>query len=136
GRELEVGRGRARRRIGVVFAEPKEAAMKRKLEGTVALVTGASSGIGDATARRLAAEGARVAVVARRRDRLDSLVASLASDGSEAIGIEADITDRGQARGVVEQAVGKWRRLDTVVNNAGLAMIGPFAEAPEAEWEH
>src|SRR5262249_60568884 len=49
---------------------------------------------------------------------------------------EADITDRGQARGVVEQAFGKWRRLDTVVNNAGLAMIGPFAEAPEAEWEH
>src|SRR5215475_12953640 len=102
--------------------------MKKALEGTVALVTGASSGIGEATARRLAEEGARVALVARRRERLEALVASLAVGGAEALAIEADVTDRAQARGAVEQAVGRWGRLDIVVNNAGLAMIGPFAD--------
>jgi NADP-dependent 3-hydroxy acid dehydrogenase YdfG len=107
----------------------------KKLEGTVALVTGASSGIGEATARRLAAEGAGVALIARRRDRLERLVASLAADGAQALAIEADITDGRQARGAVEQAVAKWGRLDTLVNNAGLAVVGPIADAREEEWE-
>jgi NADP-dependent 3-hydroxy acid dehydrogenase YdfG len=110
-------------------------AVARRLEGTVALVTGASSGIGEATARRLAAEGASVALVARRRERLEELAASLVSAGGKALAIEADITDRGQARAAVERAVAQLGRLDVLVNNAGLLLIGPVADAPEEEWE-
>lgn len=109
--------------------------MTKKLEGTVAFVTGASSGIGEATARRLAVEGASVAIVARRRERLDKLATSLASEGSNTLVIEADITDQGQARGAVEQVVAKLGRLDILVNNAGLALVGAIVESPQDEWE-
>jgi NADP-dependent 3-hydroxy acid dehydrogenase YdfG len=109
--------------------------MARKLDGAVALVTGASSGIGEATARRLAAEGANVALVARRRERLEKLAASLATEGSRAIAVEADLTDPGQARGAVERAVAELGRLDVLVNNAGMMLIGPVADAPEEEWD-
>jgi NADP-dependent 3-hydroxy acid dehydrogenase YdfG len=109
--------------------------MAKKLEGAVALVTGASSGIGEAIGRRLAEEGAKVVLVARRRERLEKLAATLASDGGGALAIEADITDPGQARGAVERAVATFGRLDVLVNNAGMALVGPVAEAPEEEWE-
>jgi NADP-dependent 3-hydroxy acid dehydrogenase YdfG len=109
--------------------------MSKKLTGTVALVTGASSGIGEATARRLAAEGASVALVARRRDRLEKLAAAIAADGGRAFVVAADITNRDQARAAVERTVAELGRLDIVVNNAGLALVGPVADAPEEEWE-
>ncbi|AKU95712.1 clavaldehyde dehydrogenase [Labilithrix luteola] len=109
--------------------------MEKRLEGTVALVTGASSGIGEATARRLAAEGANVVVVARRRERLEKLVATLAGGGRRALAIEADITEPAQARGAIQRAVAEFGRLDVLVNNAGLALVGAVAEAPEEEWE-
>jgi NADP-dependent 3-hydroxy acid dehydrogenase YdfG len=107
----------------------------RTLDGTVALVTGASSGIGEATAKRLAAEGAAVAVGARRVDRLESLVAEIADAGGTAVAIEADVTDRAQAEDLVERTVKTLGRLDTVVNNAGVMLLGPALDAPIEEWE-
>jgi NADP-dependent 3-hydroxy acid dehydrogenase YdfG len=105
------------------------------LDGTVALVTGASSGIGAATAKRLAAEGAAVAVGARRLDRLEQLVAEIADAGGTAVAIESDVTDRAQAEDLVERTVKTLGRLDTVVNNAGVMLLGPALEAPVEEWE-
>jgi NADP-dependent 3-hydroxy acid dehydrogenase YdfG len=105
------------------------------LDGTVALVTGASSGIGEATAKRLAAEGAAVAVGARRLDRLEKLVAEIADAGGTAVAIESDVTDRSQAEDLVERTVKTLGRLDTVVNNAGVMLLGPALEAPVEEWE-
>jgi NADP-dependent 3-hydroxy acid dehydrogenase YdfG len=109
--------------------------MGERLDGTVALVTGASSGIGEATARELAAQGAAVAVVARRKDRLDALVGSIEGGGGRALAIEADITEEPQARGAVERVVDELGRLDTVVNNAGVMLLGPALDAPLEEWD-
>jgi NADP-dependent 3-hydroxy acid dehydrogenase YdfG len=101
-----------------------------ELEGTVALVTGASSGIGEATAKALAAHGAKVAVAARRKDRLDALAGEI-----DALAIEADITQRDDAIGAVERTVQELGRLDTVINNAGVMLLGDAGEAPLEEWE-
>lgn len=109
--------------------------MTKELEGTVALVTGASSGIGAATARRLAREGASVALVARRGDRLEEVVRSIADEGGTARAVVADITTRAGADAAVEKVVAAFGRLDVLVNNAGAMLIGPFADAPEGEWE-
>jgi NADP-dependent 3-hydroxy acid dehydrogenase YdfG len=107
--------------------------MTRTLEGTVALVTGASSGIGEATASALAAEGAAVALVARRRDRLDALAERIAGS-AKALVVEADVTDHAQAERAVEQAVSELGRLDILVNNAGVMLLGPIVGAPIDEW--
>jgi NADP-dependent 3-hydroxy acid dehydrogenase YdfG len=107
--------------------------MTKTLEGTVALVTGASSGIGEATAATLADEGARVALVARRRDRLEALAERLGKD--RAMVIEADVTDPDLAAGAVAQVVGQLGRLDTLVNNAGVMLLGPIVGAPLEEWQ-
>lgn len=109
--------------------------MFKKLQDTVALVTGASSGIGEATARRLAAQGATVVLVARRKDRLENLASELKNLGGEVLVIETDITDKKQAEHAVQQVIDKYGRLDTVINNAGLMLIGGVAEAPSIEWE-
>jgi NADP-dependent 3-hydroxy acid dehydrogenase YdfG len=106
--------------------------MADSLDGTVALVTGASSGIGEATAEALAAQGARVALVARRRDRLESLAERL---GDEALVIEADVGERERAEAAVQQAVDECGRLDIVINNAGVMLLGPIENAPLEEWE-
>ncbi|SDH07685.1 NADP-dependent 3-hydroxy acid dehydrogenase YdfG [Leifsonia sp. 98AMF] len=109
--------------------------MSNALTGTVALVTGASSGIGAATARKLAAEGAAVVLVARRGERLDQVVEQIESNGGVARAVVADITSRAGADSAVEQAVAAFGRLDVLVNNAGAMLVGPFADAPEGEWE-
>jgi len=108
--------------------------MTQSLSGTVALVTGASSGIGEATAVALAAEGATVALVARRRDRLEALAERLGPKGS-ALVIEADVCDQAQAQGAVETTVRELGRLDTLVNNAGVMLLGPIVGAPIEEWQ-
>jgi len=102
------------------------------LEGTVALVTGASSGIGEATALRLAELGASVALVARRRDRIEDLAGRI---GDRALAIEADVSLKVQAQRAVEQTVSELGRLDTLVNNAGVMLLGPVQDAPLEEWE-
>jgi NADP-dependent 3-hydroxy acid dehydrogenase YdfG len=107
--------------------------MTKRLEATVTLVTGASSGIGEATAVALADEGAKVAVVARRRDRLEALAERIG--GGNALVIEADITDQAQAEKAVATTVAEFGRLDTLVNNAGVMLLGPIVGAPVEEWQ-
>src|SRR4051794_29062341 len=109
--------------------------MADSLEGTVALVTGASSGIGQASAAGLAARGAAVALVARRTDRLEELAASIKEQGGTALTITADVTDREQADQAVATTVEELGRLDTVINNAGVMLLGPVVGAPVEEWE-
>ena len=109
--------------------------MAEQLDGTVALVTGASSGIGEASARTLAARGAAVALAARRKDRLDALAREIEAAGGRALAIEADVTDAAQAASAVDAAVQQLGRLDTVVNNAGVMLLGPMLDAPIEEWD-
>jgi NADP-dependent 3-hydroxy acid dehydrogenase YdfG len=106
-----------------------------RLKGTVALVTGASSGIGEATARALSLEGAAVSLVARRADRLEALAAQLARDGEGVLPIRADVTVEAEARDAVRRTVAELGRLDVVVNNAGVMLLGPIVDAPTDEWE-
>jgi len=109
--------------------------MASTLTGTGALVTGASSGIGAATARRLAEHGASVALVARRKDRLLDLATEIEKAGGTALVVEADITDRVQAEDAVQQTFERFGRLDTLVNNAGLMLLGPIVGADAEEWD-
>jgi len=109
--------------------------MEPVLKGTVALVTGASSGIGAATASVLAARGAAVALAARRKDRLDALAADIREQGGTALVLECDVTDQEQAADAVTRAVADLGRLDTLINNAGVMLLGPVAGAPLSEWQ-
>ncbi|MDT0141771.1 SDR family NAD(P)-dependent oxidoreductase [Microbacterium sp. PRC9] len=106
-----------------------------KLAGTVAIVTGASSGIGNATARLLAEHGATVAVVARRKDRLDALVDAITTSDGTALAVEADVTDRTQAEHAVNTVVDRFGRLDILVNNAGLMLLGTVLDQDVDDWE-
>lgn len=109
--------------------------MAERLDGTVALITGASSGIGEATARALAAQGAAVAVAARRKERLDQLSAEITKNGGRVLVLETDVTDQQQAQVAVERTVAELGRLDTVVNNAGVMLLSPAVGAPLEDWE-
>ena len=109
--------------------------MSDRLDGTVALVTGASSGIGAATAVALAAQGARVAIAARRTDRLDALAKQIRGQGGTALVLASDIANEQQATDAVERTVAEFGRLDTLVNNAGVMLLGPALDAPLAEWQ-
>jgi NADP-dependent 3-hydroxy acid dehydrogenase YdfG len=109
--------------------------MTRPLDGTVALVTGASSGIGAATARALAAQGANLALAARRADRLEELSKAITNAGGRTLVLDTDVTDSAQAEGAVERTVRELGRLDIVINNAGVMLLGPIENAPLEEWE-
>jgi NADP-dependent 3-hydroxy acid dehydrogenase YdfG len=104
------------------------------LDGKVAAITGASSGIGEATAHALVAEGAAVSLAARRKDRLDDLVGRIESDGGRALAIETDVADEGQANDFVNRTNEELGGLDILVNNAGVMLLGPVAGAPTDEW--
>lgn len=109
--------------------------MTSTLEGTVALVTGASSGIGEATAQRLAQLGATVAVLARRADRLDDLVTRIVEGGGRAVAHPVDVSDADALRETVQRVASDLGRLDVVVANAGVMLLGPILDAPVQEWE-
>jgi NADP-dependent 3-hydroxy acid dehydrogenase YdfG len=109
--------------------------MTTPLDGTVALITGASSGIGEATARALASQGAKVAVAARRLERLERLASEIGGEGHTALAIQSDITEQEQAIAAVDRTVDELGRLDIVVNNAGQMLLGPIEEAPTEEWD-
>jgi clavulanate-9-aldehyde reducatase len=104
------------------------------LDGRRVLITGASSGIGEATARAMAAEGASAALGARRKDRLDELASQINDDGGTAVAIEADIADEEQARQLVEAAHAELGGLDCLINNAGVMLLGPLQGADPADW--
>jgi NADP-dependent 3-hydroxy acid dehydrogenase YdfG len=105
------------------------------LSGTVALVTGASSGIGEAAALSLASRGASVALAARRADRLTALADRIRAEGGVALVVESDVTDQSSAAAAVQRTVDELGRLDTLVNNAGVMLLGPALDAPLKEWE-
>ncbi len=108
--------------------------MAGTLHGMVALVTGASSGIGEATALALAKEGANVAGAARRAERLASLVKRIEELGVQALPITADIANETEAHEMVHTAFQRWGRLDILVNNAGVMLLGPIDGANTEDW--
>lgn len=108
--------------------------MAGTLTGRVALVTGASSGIGEGAALALAAAGATVAVAARRVDRLESLVQRIQSAGGKALALPGDVVDESVAKGMVEQTIKRFGRLDILVNSAGIIQAGGVENARLDEW--
>jgi len=108
--------------------------MAGSLDGRKALITGASSGIGEALGAMMAAEGAAVALGARRKERLDELAQRIESDGGKAVAIEADVADEEQAKVLVETAHSELGGLDCLINNAGVMLLGPLQGADPSEW--
>jgi clavulanate-9-aldehyde reducatase len=104
------------------------------LEGKVAAITGASSGIGEATALALAGRGAAVALAARRGDRIEALAARIEDEGGRAIALPTDVGDERQARAFVEHAYEHLGGLDVLVNNAGVMLLGPVMGADTEQW--
>lgn len=105
-----------------------------KLDGKVAIITGASSGIGEATAEALAAEGASVVVAARREERLSELVERINGNGGKALAVSADVTDEGQAHELIRKAKSEFGRVDILVNNAGVMQLSAVEKGLSDEW--
>jgi len=112
------------------------ASSSRPLTGKVALVTGASSGIGEATAAALAGAGANVAIAARRADRLETLARKIEEAGGAVLQLPSDVTKPADIDRIVTVTAAEWERLDILVNNAGIMLNAPIAEASSEEWRH
>jgi NADP-dependent 3-hydroxy acid dehydrogenase YdfG len=108
--------------------------MANALQGKVALITGASSGIGEATAIALAGEGASVAVSARRADRLQDLVKRITGNGGKALSLTGDVSDEAQANEMVKKTHDEFGRIDILVNNAGVMLLGQIDGANTEDW--
>jgi NADP-dependent 3-hydroxy acid dehydrogenase YdfG len=101
----------------------------------VVVITGASSGVGENTARLLAGNGAKVALGARRKDRIDSLVRDITAKGGCALGFKTDVTKRRDVEALVKGAIDTYGRIDAIVNNAGIMPIAPMAALKVEEWD-
>ena len=108
--------------------------MVSKLEGKVAIITGASSGIGEATAIALAAEGAKVVIAARRVERLEAVAKQIIDHRGQALSIVSDITDEAQAKNVIQKAYAEFGHIDILVNNAGISFPGRIENADPSNW--
>lgn len=108
--------------------------MTDKLHGKVAIVTGASSGIGEQSAIALAAAGAKVAITARRSERLQAVAQQIQQKGGEVLSITADVADEAQVREMVAKTQSAWGRVDVLVNNAGVMLLGPIDGANTEDW--
>src|SRR5262245_545603 len=109
--------------------------MAVNIEGKVVVITGASSGLGKSAARLLAASGAKVALGARRKDRIDALVKDITAKGGSALGFKTDVTKRGDVEALVKGAMDKYGRIDVIVNNSGVMFIAPMAALKVEEWD-
>ena len=105
------------------------------IEGKVVVITGASSGLGEAAARHLAAEGARVVLGARRTDRIETIAQEITEGGAEAIAVTADVTDRDQVQALVDAAAEEFGRIDVLLNNAGVMPLSPLEMLRVDEWD-
>ena len=109
--------------------------MSEGIQGKVVLITGGGTGLGAEMARHLAGKGARVAIAARRKEKLDEVVAEIAKAGGEARAYPLDVADKHQFKSVVDKVVADFGRLDVLVNNAGVMPIRPMAEVNTEEWD-
>jgi NADP-dependent 3-hydroxy acid dehydrogenase YdfG len=109
--------------------------MSNNIAGKVVVITGASSGLGEATARLLSAEGACVVLGARRVERLQALADELTGRGGKALAVATDVTDRDQVKALVEAAVQAFGRIDVIINNAGLMPQAPLERLKVDEWD-
>lgn len=109
--------------------------MTRRLEGKVTLVTGASRGIGEAIARRFSADGARVALAARHEEACRRIAQEIAAAGGEAAAVACDVTDSRSIAAAVGAVVAKWRRIDVLVNNAGIGGPTPLSDPDDSRWD-
>lgn len=105
------------------------------ISGKVVVITGASSGLGEATARLLSSEGAAVVVAARRADRIEALAEELKEQGGKALAVPTDVTDRQQVKDLVDKAVEAYGRIDVMLNNAGLMPLAPLEKLKTDEWD-
>src|SRR5580704_2955618 len=105
------------------------------ITGKVVVITGASSGLGESTARLLAEKGAKVALGARRKDRIDALVSDITAKGGSALGFRTDVTKREDVEALVKGAVERYGRIDVIVNNSGIMPIAPMAALKVEEWD-
>jgi NADP-dependent 3-hydroxy acid dehydrogenase YdfG len=109
--------------------------MSNNIEGKVVVITGASSGLGEATARLLSAQGARVVLGARRVERIQALANELTNSGGKALAVATDVTDRDQVKALVDAAVQTYGRIDVLINNAGLMPHSPLERLKVDEWD-
>jgi NADP-dependent 3-hydroxy acid dehydrogenase YdfG len=109
--------------------------MNSNIQGKVILITGASSGIGEATARLLAQKGAKVVLGARRTDRLERLVAEIRESGEIAMARQLDVTQRDEVQAFVDAALNDFGQVDVIINNAGVMPLSPLAALKVEEWD-
>src|SRR6266581_3999643 len=109
--------------------------MSNNIEGKVVVITGASSGLGEATARLLSSQGAAVVLGARRLDRLKSLAGELTASSGKAIATATDVADRAQVKKLVDAAMQEYGRIDVIINNAGLMPQAPLERLKVDEWD-